>query len=366
MKEMPARPPDYVPPSSSAELIDRYSRGERYFYLAECESADLSGLDLSGAHLGTCDFRGANLAGANLSGSFLGHARLFGANLQGANLREVRTFDTYFNGADLMKADFRDAELLRTEFWESCLVLTNFRNCFCPGADFKGAWFAFTDFTGVDLSCAGFADVQVKGPCIISLDTLRATSVGFSRKVHEQLEVEFEINPEHVQDFFKSSGVSPADLVLYNQWLNLPREFHSAFISYSHSDATFARSLREALTGFRVPCWMDTWDLYPGETILDAIKRAIDTNDRTLLVCSASSLCSSWVEDEIAMAVEKERNTRQNVLVPIDLDGYLLERWQSGTAPRIRSRLAASFRGSGVVTDRLDELSRIVTSLKVY
>ena len=102
-----------------------------------------------------------------------------------------------------------------------------------------------------------------------------------------------------------------------------------------------------------------------GETILDGINKAISSSDRMLLVCSSSSLSSSWVEDEIAMAIEKERKARQNVLVPVDLDGYLFDGWDSGTAARVRSRLAASFRGSSVATDRLDELSKLVTSLKL-
>jgi hypothetical protein len=84
-----------------------------------------------------------------------------------------------------------------------------------------------------------------------------------------------------------------------------------------------------------------------------------------LLLCSSSSLSSSWVEDEIAMAIEKERKAKHNVLIPIDLDGYLFDGWESGTAARVRSRLAASFRDSVTVADRLDELSKLVASLKL-
>ena len=86
--------------------------------------------------------------------------------------------------------------------------------------------------------------------------------MGFSRNAQDFLELDFEINPEEVRDFFKSGGVSPSELALYNRWLNMPREFHSVFISYSHRDNAFARSLREALIAFRVPCWMDAWDLF--------------------------------------------------------------------------------------------------------
>jgi len=363
--ELPPKPEGYVPPQSADELLARYARGERYLFAAECEGADLSCCNLSGAHLGTADFRGARLDGADISQSFLGHARFFGASLQGARLREVRTMETYFNGADLRGADFRDAELVKTEFIEACLIQTNFRNAMIVGSDFGEAWFAFTDLTAVDLSSSNLHGAVVKAACLVSLDTLHATGLGFGKATGASLDVGFEPNAEHAMTFLTAAGVSAEHRDLFRKWVAAPREFRSVFISYSHRDKAFASSLRASLTAFRVPCWMDEWDLYPGETILDALSKAIGSHDRVLLCCSAASLTSSWIEDEIAMAIEKERDSKENVLVPIDLDGFLFEGWRSGSATRVRTRLAASFRGLRDVTENLPELTRLVASLKL-
>ena len=68
-----------------------------------------------------------------------------------------------------------------------------------------------------------------------------------------------------------------------------------------------------------------------------------------LLICSEDSLTSWWVGDEIDKALEKERRLLKErgesvlAIIPLDLDGYLLESWQDGRAATIRKRLAADF-----------------------
>jgi len=71
--------------------------------------------------------------------------------------------------------------------------------------------------------------------------------------------------------------------------------------------------------------------------------------DKILLCCSAKSLRSWWVDNEIAKAFAKERQIMQErgrrilAQVPLDLDGYLFE-WQDGKADEIRRRYAADFK----------------------
>ena len=54
-----------------------------------------------------------------------------------------------------------------------------------------------------------------------------------------------------------------------------------------------------------------------------ATYRGIQDHDKFLLICSASSLRSWWVDNELEEALAKERMSKETVLVPIDSDGEI-------------------------------------------
>ena len=125
----------------------------------------------------------------------------------------------------------------------------------------------------------------------------------------------------------------------------------SCFISYSHRNAEFAQRLYDRLTLKGIKCWLDDKDLRPGQDIYDGIGTGIRFWDKVVLCCSEYSLTSWWVDLEITTALEKERELSKHrgqktqVIIPIDLDGYLRKDWVDGKAPIIRSRVAAEFSG---------------------
>ena len=84
-----------------------------------------------------------------------------------------------------------------------------------------------------------------------------------------------------------------------------------------------------------------------------------------LLCCSEASLQSSWVEDEVAAAVELERDQKKLILVPLVLDDYLFEHYQGRFGPKLRERKAADFRGwerDNKIFER--EFERVVEALR--
>jgi hypothetical protein len=127
-------------------------------------------------------------------------------------------------------------------------------------------------------------------------------------------------------------------------------DFYSCFISYNHSDKSFARRLHDQLQGRGIRCWLDEHQLLPGDDIHDAIDRGIRLWDKVLLCASQTSLTSWWVDGEINRAFQKEaqlmkeRGKKVLALVPLDLDGHL-STWESGKASEVRSRLTANFTG---------------------
>ncbi|HEY0734364.1 MAG TPA: toll/interleukin-1 receptor domain-containing protein [Herpetosiphonaceae bacterium] len=129
-----------------------------------------------------------------------------------------------------------------------------------------------------------------------------------------------------------------------------PIDYYSCFISYSHTDMSFARRLHDALQGRGIRCWLDEHQVLPGHSIYDEVDRGIRLWDKVLLCASKDSLTSWWVDNELNKAFTKEQQLMKQygkkvrALIPLNLDGALWQ-WQDGKADQVRSRLAADFTG---------------------
>jgi uncharacterized protein YjbI with pentapeptide repeats len=308
---------------------------------ADLEGADLRGFDLSTAQLSRTNLFQANLSEANLTGATLWktdlrcaevkQASLANASLRQVDLRASLVEDCSFIGSDLREARLRGAELFECDFDRADLREADLTEAVLSRCDFGYAKFSHTNLAGARLwHSKGLNTVEHHGPSW--LDPLSAESIG----------------PD-LEGFLRGIGW-PERLI--EHWAALTSEgisFYSCFISYSHVDKTFAHRLHDSLQREGVRCWLDGHALLPGDDAKDEIDRGIRLWDKVVLCCSEAALTSWWVDQEIEKAIQKEerlwreRGEKVGALIPIRLDDYVFDGWESGKRSEIVRRHIGDF-----------------------
>jgi hypothetical protein len=92
-----------------------------------------------------------------------------------------------------------------------------------------------------------------------------------------------------------------------------------------------------------IRCWIYYEDLRTGGKQWDEIYKAIKTHDKLLLVFSAASVKSEWVEDEVNAALAEERERGKLVLFPIRIDDAEMDTEEAWAARVRNSRHIGNF-----------------------
>lgn len=104
------------------------------------------------------------------------------------------------------------------------------------------------------------------------------------------------------------------------------------FISYSHSDKRVVERLRRYLQDHNIEVWIDEVELSFGDPMIESLRMAIDSVDAVIAVLSTASVGSRWVLEELELAMTRQVNDREFVVVPVviedcHLPGFLASRF---------------------------------------
>ena len=106
----------------------------------------------------------------------------------------------------------------------------------------------------------------------------------------------------------------------------LGMQLQSVEVRYPYPfDQAFAERLYADLQNKGVRCWYAPEDMKIGDEFRSRIDASIHLHDRLLLILSAHSLKSRWVQKEVETAFEKEEKDNRLVLFPIRLDDTVMQ-----------------------------------------
>jgi len=270
----------------------------------DLRGAALDGLDLSNLELRERDFRRATLRNATFVGSDLTGTNFADADLSGANFRGAKLEKVAFSAANLSNANFYRARLSGAVFLGANLF----------GTIFREAEIGETLFANVELeTCVGLESVRHSSSSFVGVECLYRSENNLPLK------------------FLESAGFSKI-LIDYLPSLieaGSPVQFHSCFISYSHTDEAFARMLWLNMRHEKIRVWYAPEELKAGRKLFEQIDRAIHLHDKLVIVLSKESIASNWVQTEIRRARKQEKLQDERKLFPIRLcDMDVLKTWE--------------------------------------
>ncbi|GHO98878.1 hypothetical protein KSF_089260 [Reticulibacter mediterranei] len=267
------------------------------------------------------DNRRVTNAKANLSGASLGGANLSGVDLSGVDLSGAYLHLTDFTGANLKNAILSEVDLTEANLSEADLSETILRE-----ADLRGVRLLETVFAENDLSTVkGLAEIEHYGPSRVVLHTVKLPQDGSA--LH----------------FLYGVGIPDEWIDVYRVQMMSPIQYHSCFISYSSKDDVLARRLHADLQDHGVRCWFVPEDMKIGDKIRARIDEAIHMQDKLLLLLSEHAIASTWVEDEVEAALEKEQRQQREVLFPVRLDESVMQTDKAWAAKLRRTRHIGDF-----------------------
>jgi len=295
------------------------------------QKPDLSGEDLTGNSLSLF-----HLTAANFAGAYLSDLTVIAASCEECSFKDATIFGSTFHGTTLQRSDFTGARIFSSRFhW-----------CNLDESIFIPRTLIQTTFAHVSLrGTRGLDEIPTTSGNSIGIDTF-FDSGGLP------------------DSFLRNSGV-PEEFIQYAASLvGKAIEYYSCFLSYSSKDDEFARRLYDDLQGRNIRTWFAPEELKIGDRFRARIDESIRIHDKLVIILSANSVNSDWVETEVESAIEREQKEGKDVLFPIAIDEEGFTSKQPWAADIRRKRHIGDFRKWKSHDDYTAAFDRLVRDLK--
>ncbi len=118
----------------------------------------------------------------------------------------------------------------------------------------------------------------------------------------------------------------------------------SVFLCYSGQDSNFIERLTGDMITARLSIWVDKRELMVGDSLITKIGAAIKSNDHVIVVLSQSSINSTWVQKELGVALMREFEEKQVIVLPVliedcDIPAFLSDKVYADFRRNYRSGL---------------------------
>jgi len=288
------------------------------------------------------DLSGIELYKVSLEGHSLDTADFSGARLTSVSFLYVSGIECSFKSARIVQSRFRGANLRQCDFSEASIALTVFDQCFLGESNFEGAMIIGNMFASSSLRDARGLEAPY-------------------RSANNSIGIDTFFDSGGLPESFLRGARVPEEFIQYASSLTgTAIEYYSCFLSYTSKDEDFARRLYNDLQGRNIRTWFAPEDLKIGDRFRSRIDESIRVHDKLVLILSANSVASDWVETEVESALERERKEgRGDVLFPIAIDDEGFESEQPWAADIHRKRHIGDFR-----TDYTKAFDRLVRDLK--
>jgi len=277
-------------------------------------------------------------------------------NLRAADFSQAQLNEVSVEGAICDDCSFEKAALTDISFFFSDLKRTNFKSSEVAYSAFHWCTLDRSDFTAASLLRNTFAGSSMR-------DVRGLDDINNSRNNTIGIDTFFESGG--LPTSFLRTGGAPEEFIQYAASLvGKAIEYYSCFLSYSSKDDEFARRLYNDLQGKNIRTWFAPEELKIGDRFRSRIDESIRIHDKLVIILSANSVNSDWVETEVESAIEREQKEGKDVLFPIAIDEEGFTSNQPWAADIRRKRHIGDFRKWKSHDDYTAAFDRLVRDLK--
>src|SRR5207244_8201438 len=89
------------------------------------------------------------------------------------------------------------------------------------------------------------------------------------------------------------------------------------FISHNRAQKPLAEQIGRSLLGQGVDVWLDKWEMYAGDSLIDGIETGLTEAHAVIVLLSPQAVASKWVREELRGAIHRRIDDPNFHIIPV-------------------------------------------------